>query len=77
MHHGLANALMIDTVLAWNFEVVPQKFDELAHVVGIGAGGTQHTPLPSLKTQPAAPAADTVPPPAVLATSVRLAPSQA
>ena len=21
LHHGLANALMIDTVLAWNFEV--------------------------------------------------------
>ena len=36
MHHGLANALMIDTVLAWNHEAVPAKFDELAHVVGLG-----------------------------------------
>ena len=34
LHHGLANALMIDTVLAWNAEVAPQKFAELAHAVG-------------------------------------------
>ncbi len=39
MHHGLANALMIDTVLAWNHEAVPAKFDELAHVAGVGGGG--------------------------------------
>ncbi|MBL8341112.1 MAG: iron-containing alcohol dehydrogenase [Rubrivivax sp.] len=39
MHHGLANALMIDTVLTWNHEVVPQKFDELAHVAGVAGGG--------------------------------------
>jgi hypothetical protein len=32
LHHGLANALMIDTVMAWNYEAVPAKFDELAHV---------------------------------------------
>jgi alcohol dehydrogenase class IV len=38
MHHGLANALMIDTVLAWNAEAVPTKFDELAHAVGVGGG---------------------------------------
>ena len=38
MHHGLANALMIDTVLAWNAEAVPKKFDELAHVVGVSGG---------------------------------------
>ncbi len=38
MHHGLANALMIDTVLAWNAEAVPRKFDELAHAVGVGGG---------------------------------------
>ena len=38
MHHGLANALMIDTVLAWNAEAVPAKFDELAHAVGVGGG---------------------------------------
>jgi alcohol dehydrogenase class IV len=36
LHHGLANALMIDTVLAWNHEAVPEKFDEMAHVVGLG-----------------------------------------
>jgi alcohol dehydrogenase class IV len=39
LHHGLANALMIDTVLAWNHEVVPDKFDELAHAAGVGGGG--------------------------------------
>jgi alcohol dehydrogenase class IV len=39
MHHGLANALMLDTVLAWNLEAVPGKFDELAHAAGLGGGG--------------------------------------
>ena len=39
LHHGLANALMIDTVLAWNHEAVPQKFDELARVAGVSGGG--------------------------------------
>jgi len=38
MHHGLANALMIDTVLAWNAAAVPAKFDELAHAVGVSGG---------------------------------------
>ena len=40
LHHGLANALMIDTVLAWNYEAVPAKFEELAHVCGVPGGGT-------------------------------------
>ncbi len=40
LHHGLANALMIDTVLAWNYSAVPAKFDELAHVCGVAGGGT-------------------------------------
>jgi len=39
MHHGLANALMIDTVLGWNLEAVPLKFDELAHAAGLSGGG--------------------------------------
>jgi alcohol dehydrogenase class IV len=39
MHHGLANALMIDTVLAWNMEAVPVKFDTLAQTVGVAGGG--------------------------------------
>jgi alcohol dehydrogenase class IV len=34
LHHGLANALMIEPVMAFNMEAVPQKFAELAHVVG-------------------------------------------
>jgi alcohol dehydrogenase class IV len=51
MHHGLANALMIDTVLAWNQQMVPAKFDELAHVCGVAGGGTAFVPwLKALKT---------------------------
>ena len=38
MHHGLANALMIDTVLAWNVPAAGRKFEELAHAVGVGGG---------------------------------------
>ncbi len=38
LHHGLANALMIDTVLAWNHEAVPAKFDALAQAAGIAVG---------------------------------------
>jgi len=50
LHHGLANALMIDTVLAWNFEAVPAKFDELAHAAGLNGGGAAFVPwLKSLK----------------------------
>ena len=52
MHHGLANALMIDSVLAWNFEAVPHKFDELAHAAGVPGGGSAFVPwLQQLKQQ--------------------------
>ncbi len=52
LHHGLANALMIDTVLAWNHEAVPAKFDELAHVCGITGGGSEFVPwLRALKAR--------------------------
>jgi alcohol dehydrogenase class IV len=52
LHHGLANALMIDTVLAWNFDAVPQKFDELAHVARVDGGGKAFVPwLQRLKAQ--------------------------
>jgi len=44
LHHGLANALMIDTVLAWNHEAAPAKFDELAHVCGVAGGGKAFVP---------------------------------
>jgi alcohol dehydrogenase class IV len=39
LHHGLANALMIETVMAWNIEAAPDKFEELAHVCRLGGGG--------------------------------------
>ena len=52
LHHGLANALMIDTVLAWNQEAVPAKFDELAHAAGVAGGGGAFVGwLRQLKTQ--------------------------
>lgn len=37
LHHGLANALMIEPVMRFNFEAAPAKFAELAHVVDAGA----------------------------------------
>ncbi len=52
MHHGLANALMIEPVLAWNFEAVPAKFNDLAHAVGLGDAGAALVPwLAQLKAQ--------------------------
>ena len=39
LHHGLANALMIEPVMAFNMEAVPQKFAELAHAVGVTSAG--------------------------------------
>jgi alcohol dehydrogenase class IV len=52
LHHGLANALMIDTVLAWNHGAVPEKFDELAHAAGVAGGGAAFVPwLKRLKAE--------------------------
>ena len=39
LHHGLANALMIDTVLDWNREAVPEKFAELSHAADVEPDG--------------------------------------
>jgi len=39
LHHGLANALMIEAVMGFNLEAAPEKFAELAHVVGAGGAG--------------------------------------
>jgi alcohol dehydrogenase class IV len=44
LHHGLANALMIDTVMAWNLPSAPGKFDELAHVCAVVGGGRALVP---------------------------------
>jgi hypothetical protein len=52
LHHGLANALMIDTVLEWNQLAVPEKFDELAHVCKVRGGGDDFVPwLRTLKAR--------------------------
>ncbi len=51
LHHGLANALMIDTVMAWNHSAAGEKFDELAHVCKLAGGGRAFVPwLQQLKT---------------------------
>lgn len=39
MHHGLANAVMIDHVLPFNAEAVPERFDALATAAGSPEGG--------------------------------------
>jgi alcohol dehydrogenase class IV len=39
LHHGLANALMIEPVMRFNLEAAPAKFAELAH--GVGAAGAE------------------------------------
>ena len=44
LHHGLANALMIDTVMDWNYSSAPAKFDELAHVCAVPGGGKAFVP---------------------------------
>ncbi len=57
LHHGLANALMIDTVLAWNREAVPDRFDDLAHAAGVAGGGPAFVPwLQALKRELGIPA---------------------
>jgi len=35
LHHGLANALMLEPVMRFNVEAVPAKFAELAHAAGL------------------------------------------
>ncbi len=38
MHHGLANGIMLDHALAFNFKAVPDRFDRLAQAVGLKSG---------------------------------------
>ena len=51
MHHGLANALMIDTVMAWNFSAAEEKFHVLAQVCGLKSGAEFVPWLRDLKTR--------------------------
>jgi alcohol dehydrogenase class IV len=51
MHHGLANALMIDTVMAWNFSAAEEKFNVLAQVCGLKSGAEFVPWLRDLKTR--------------------------
>ena len=56
LHHGLANALMIEPVMSFNQEAVAGKFDELARVVGAGSGTAFVPWLARLKQQIGLPA---------------------
>jgi alcohol dehydrogenase class IV len=51
LHHGLANALMIEPVMRFNLEAVRPKFAELAHVVGAGSAEAFVPWLAQLKQQ--------------------------
>ena len=51
MHHGLANALMIEPVMSFNLDAVPAKFAELAHVVGAASASAFLPWLAHLKQQ--------------------------
>jgi alcohol dehydrogenase class IV len=51
LHHGLANGLMIDTVMRWNLEAVPARFDDLAHACGVSGGGAFVDWLRALKRE--------------------------
>ncbi len=39
LHHGLANALMLEPVMRFNAEAAPEKFAELAHAAGLSGAG--------------------------------------
>jgi len=39
MHHGLANAVMIDHALVHNLAAVPERFQRLAQAAGVAGGG--------------------------------------
>ena len=56
LHHGLANALMIEPVMRFNFDAAPAKFAELAHVVGAGSGESFVNWLAQLKRDIGVPA---------------------
>jgi alcohol dehydrogenase class IV len=48
---------MSDTVLAWNQEAVPARFEELAHAAGVAGGGPAFVPwLRTLKRELGIPA---------------------
>lgn len=51
LHHGLANALMIEPVMRFNLEAAPARFAELARVVGAGAAEAFVSWLAKLKAE--------------------------
>ncbi len=51
LHHGLANALMIEPVMRFNAETEKAKFAELAHVVGAASADAFVPWLANLKQQ--------------------------
>ncbi|MFN3565645.1 MAG: iron-containing alcohol dehydrogenase [Burkholderiaceae bacterium] len=51
LHHGLANALMIEPVMRFNLEAAPARFAELARVVGAGSAEAFAPWLAALKAE--------------------------
>ncbi|HUL67251.1 MAG TPA: iron-containing alcohol dehydrogenase [Burkholderiaceae bacterium] len=56
LHHGLANALMIEPVMRFNLQAAPEKFAELAHVVGAASAEAFVPWLAALKSRIGIPA---------------------
>ncbi|MBS0616980.1 MAG: iron-containing alcohol dehydrogenase [Spirochaetes bacterium] len=51
MHHGLANGIMLDHALAFNFKAVPNRFERLAHAVELKSGADFLPWVKNLKQQ--------------------------
>ncbi|HRP70897.1 MAG TPA: iron-containing alcohol dehydrogenase, partial [Turneriella sp.] len=50
MHHGLANGVMLDHALAFNFAKVPERFEALSHAVGLSTAADFLPYIKELKT---------------------------
>ena len=37
--HGECNSILLDHVIAYNYEVVPERYDRIGHIMGIDTGG--------------------------------------
>jgi hypothetical protein len=51
MHHGLANGIMLDHALQFNYRAVPERFERLAQAVGLAKGGEFLRWLADLKSE--------------------------
>ena len=51
LHHGLANALMLEAAMAFNYRHVPGKFEAMAAAVGLSSGAEFNPWLVSLRRE--------------------------